>query len=68
MTLDDTDRVKSSDLTLEQTVGLEANNLGYRYYTDCGIDQNYRKAASCFKLATAYGNSSGQYNFRHPDL
>ena len=30
MTLDNTDRIKSSDLTLEQTVGLVANNIGYR--------------------------------------
>ena len=62
MTLDNTDRIKSSDLTLEQTVGLEANNIGFRYYTDSGINQDYDKAASYFKIATAYGNSAGQYN------
>ena len=62
MTLDDTDRIKSSDLTVEQTIGLVANNIGYRYYTDSGINQDYDKAASYFKIATAYGNSAGQYN------
>ncbi len=62
MTLDNTDRLKSSDLTLEQTVGLVANNIGYRYYTDSGINQDYDKAVSYFRIATAYGNSAGQYN------
>ena len=52
MTLDNTDRIKSSDLTLEQTVGLVANNIGYRYYTDSGINQDYHRAASYFKIAT----------------
>ena len=54
MTLDNTDCIKSSDLTVEQTLGLVANNIGYRYYTDSGINQDYDKAASYFKIATAY--------------
>ena len=52
MTLDNTDPIKSSDLSVEQAVGLVANNIGYRYYTDSGINQDYDKAASYFKIAT----------------
>ena len=64
MTVDnsDSDSDRSSRLTIEQTVGLEANNQGCSYYTDSGINQDYDKAASYFKIATAYGNSAGQYN------
>ena len=47
---------------MKQTVGLVANNIGFRYYTDSGINQDYDKAASYFRISTAYGNSAGQYN------
>ena len=62
MTVENIDSNGSSRLTVEQTVGLEANNQGCSYYVNNGINQDYDKAASYFKLATAYGNSAGQYN------
>ena len=64
MTVDnsDSDSDRSSRLTIEQTVGLEANNQGCSYYVKNGFNQDYDKAASYFKLATDYGNSAGQYN------
>jgi hypothetical protein len=52
MTVDNIDSDRSSRLTVEQTVGLEANNQGCNYYVHNGIKQDYDKAASYFKLAT----------------
>ena len=62
MTVDNVDSDWSRPLTEEQTIGLVANNKGCSYYVNNGINQDYDKAASYFKLATDYGNSAGQYN------
>jgi hypothetical protein len=41
----DSDSDRSSRLTIEQTVGFEANNQGCSYYVKNGFNQDYDKAA-----------------------
>jgi hypothetical protein len=51
MAVDNSDGDRSSRLTIEQAVGLEANNQGCSYYVKNGINQDHDKAASYSKLA-----------------